>query len=489
MQTIDTSSTGGLEHRGAAIRMTPPRDPTTAVVVSCFGADTGGGLIALDDDGRAHVIDQLSTTGLAADGDRLVRMLRGGDEVGCGPGEMLAYDDVGVVTYARIDELQDAHDVVAEDEHLLVASPASNSILWLDRGGTVCRRWKAPGNGDAWHLNGVLVHEGRLLGCAFGRFAAHRGWSGGACRGAGIIFELFTGRTLIAGLTCPHHPRVIDERWLVCNSGLSELLVYESPDDSKAQRVALRGFTRGLAAHDDLLLVGESAPRGAAGNAGTASIALVDRQTLRVVDRLRLPFREVYDIAIVPAPILSGLRTGFATNPIRVAETGQLDLFASVGVRPRRIWATGDPLPPKACRVILEGELPSILTSGETVEVPITVTNRGSEILVSAPPCPVNVSFRWLRSSDGVEVLGHSAPRTRLPRSLPPGETISARLRVTTPEKPGRHSLHVTLVQEGVAWFDDLNPANALVSQVEVVESVESDPAKSSRRTLLRWLG
>ena len=62
----------------------------------------------------------------------------------------------------------------------------------------------------------------------------------------------------------------------------------------------LDGWTRGLVVHDDILFVGVSANRNDRGAGGTASIVAVDRKRLKVVDRITLPCREVYDRRALP---------------------------------------------------------------------------------------------------------------------------------------------------------------------------------------------
>lgn len=96
-----------------------------------------------------------------------------------------------------------------------------------------------------------------------------------------------------------------------------------------------------------------------------------------------------------------------------------------------------------------------VVPAGGRVTVPVAVCNRGREWLASDWPYhPVHVSYRL----DGVEGV-----RTALPRPLPPGgeATVEVDVDVDLPDHPGRHELVLTLVQEGYAWFDDLDPGAA----------------------------
>jgi hypothetical protein len=59
---------------------------------------------------------------------------------------------------------------------------------------------------------------------------------------------------------------------------------------------------------------------------------------------------------------------------------------------------------------------------------------------------------RWL------DAAGHALPdepeRSLLPRDVAPGEALAMTVRTTAPRQPGSYRLYVTLVQEGVGWFD-----------------------------------
>ena len=484
----------------AAERLAPDRfgdadgaRPSGASVLLATGFgddDTGGGLYALEP-GGFQAVDRLSSTGLWSDGERLIRLLRAPDP-GASVGEILVYDHRGVAAYLRVDELRDPHDVLVEGGRLVAASPLRNELLWIGFDGRIERTWRAPGEGDAWHLNGLLLHDGRLLVSAFGRHLSHRAWQADLAQRSGFVFDAATGENVLRGLVCPHTPRFLDGRWTICNSGLRELLQLDEAG-SPVRRVALEGWTRGLAAGADVLYVGESADR-ADGPAARASVAAVDRRTFRVLERWTLPCREVYDLVLVPPALTEGARTGFRTNADRVAEGAQHALFDAAGVEPARLWATGDALPAEACRVRLEADPPAELRPGELRELACTVENRGSAILVSAPPHPVHVSYRWFpletaggASGAGQAILPQGAAsgaldglRTRLPAALPPHGRCRVRVPLLAPEEPGAWELRLTAVQEQVAWFDDLDPASGLRRRVDVAAGSGRAPADGS---------
>jgi acetolactate synthase-1/2/3 large subunit len=434
-------------------------------VISCLSdEDTGGGLFALDGN-RIEQLDSLSSTGLCMADGRAVRLLRA-NERSYGIAEMLIYDDRGIERYVRLDSIIDPHDVLWDGTHFVIACSASNRLIWLSAEGKIVREWHAPGEGDCWHLNSLHQVDGRLTVCAFGRFAGHREWTKSSDR-EGIVFDFESGRDLLRGLSKPHHQRRVDEGWVVCNSAEHELVRITPETGEVEQRLKLNGWTRGLCVLDEVLLVGESSLR-RVHSAGAGSVAVVCRKTWKVLDRIDVHCLEIYDIAPMTAGLVEGLRRGFRTNGTRVEEQDQHELFRQAGVRPSRLWALGDPLAPEACRVKVEADAPAQAGPDSRLRLECKVTNEGSAILVSAPPYPVHVAAWWQMPGVDERSARESGWRVRLPHSVPPGEAVRVSILVDTPAVMGRCDLHVTLVQEQVAWFDDLEPSNALVCPMTI---------------------
>lgn len=445
----------------------------TQIVITAFGdRDTGGGAFVLEGE-RVRRLDWLASTGLAVDdaGGRVARLLRdAGDPDGCG--ELLVSDARGIQLYRRIDALADAHDAIWHDGALVVASTSTNSLLWLSSGGEVVSSWTAAGERDAWHLNSLVVHEGRLLACAFGRFRDHRGWAvPGAARGQGLVFDVESGETVLGDLTCPHHPFRLDGRWAVCDSADRALVVFDE-HGAVAERVAFDGWTRGVALDGEHVYIGLSAHRGEQPGRG-AVVAILDRATLAEVGRVELPAREVYALAAVPAALVEGMERGFRTNAVRVADGDQHALFRAAGVEPELLWAVADPLTERACRTTLQAAPPASVREGETVEVAWTLTNRGGAILPMAHPHPVRVGARWF-GADGT--LLADGERALLSASLPPGRSTSGTIALTAPPGAGERVLRIAPVQELVRWFDDVDPANGLEARVRVTAG-QREPA------------
>jgi len=419
------------------------------------------------------------STGLCVADDRLLRLLRTSEQDPAA--ELLVYDRRGVERYCRIDELVDPHDLAWDGRELLAVSTLTNQLLWIAPSGRVTRRWQAPGQGDAWHLNCLLLRDGDVLVSAFGRHERHRQWAEHLGDPTGLVFDLATGRAIVSGLSHPHSPRYFDQAWAICNSATRELWQVDPASGLPRRRVQLDGYTRGLAVGDDLIFVGESANRASFELGQTASIAILDRDSWTLLDRLELPCREIYDLVLVRPELVEAARRGFRTNPRRVAEQDQLAMFAQVGVEPLRIWATGDPLPREACRVSIAADLPPTMAAGALIDLTCTVENLGGAFLVSAPPHPVCISYRWIDGDAPLLVDGQEGIRSVFPLAVRPAQTVSCSFKVRAPSAEGAYQLRVTLVQEGVAWFDDLDPANGCARVVQVVHS--DQPDRSSVRS------
>jgi hypothetical protein len=400
----------------------------------------------------------------------LIRSLRSSND-NDSVGELLVYDERGVERYYRIDGFIDGHDVAWDGREFLAVSTLTNSILWISPAGEITRTWQAPGEGDAWHLNCLLLKDGQTYVSAFGRLPHHREWVQRRAEPLGIIFNLSTGQDVLTGLYCPHHPRYFDGAWAVCNSVNRDIVQIDEASGVVLRKVQLGGWTRGVAVSDDYMFVGESAHRYNCHQQTTSHIAVICRKNWALLDRFPVPCREIYDLLLVPLGLLEGARHGFRTNSLRVAEQNQYAMFDEVGIKPARLWATGEPLPVEACRVQIEAELPRVLKSNTEIELECGVENRGGALLSSSPPHPVHISYKWIEADTGAWRSQNEGLRTRLPRVLPPGQPIRCRFKVKTLAETGEFILRVSLVQEHVAWFDDVDPRNACSRPVRIVEA------------------
>jgi hypothetical protein len=127
----------------------------------------------------------------------------------------------------------------------------------------------------------------------------------------------------------------------------------------------------------------------------------------------------------------------------------------------------------------------------ETITLPIVVKNTSQETWkVSSDPAerhPVNLGYHWINgptskkprenteepsassfrrrrrvrhSPTGLlvtrgKVAVYNGIRTPLPHDLPPGESVALTATIQAPAQAGDFTLRLTMVREGVAWFED----------------------------------
>jgi glycosyltransferase involved in cell wall biosynthesis/GT2 family glycosyltransferase len=153
-----------------------------------------------------------------------------------------------------------------------------------------------------------------------------------------------------------------------------------------------------------------------------------------------------------------GLLRGAAAHGVDVAPL----------LRPR---ARGRPLREgRATLRLVEGPLLVLPAAAFTVR--LAITNETGVAWARDGEWPVRLSYRW---RDAVRLVVENGQRTALPYDLHPGETAAAVCQVVAPERPGSYDLLVTLVQEGVSWWDETT-ATALFHRVGVVAA----PARGS---------
>lgn len=456
---------------------TPDGDDAVLLISGAGDGSTGGGLCTLEDE-QIHVIDRVSTAGITVFGSRLARLLRA--PLSTAGGEILIYDRYGISQYLRIDDLSDAHYMAWDGRHLVVSSTGTNKLLWIDMCGRVVRQWvPAETEDDAWHLNDVLWADGQLYACAFGRYTEYRGYKKHLYDGHGFVFDVETGSPVLTGLCAPHSPRHVDQAWLVCNSQENAVLQFDEAG-SLVKKAKLRAFTRGMAISDEYVIVGESAHR--TGDDIQGAIVFLRREDLVFVERFQVPFPEISEIALVPGDLVQATRIGFRTNLLRTGESDQLQLFRALGLEPKRLWATSEQLSPSQCRSRIEADIPSSMIAGKLILLTCCVYNLSEAFFCSEFPFPVFLSYRWKEASpSGLSPI--DGIRTRLPSILVPGSSVRIRMEIQVPEVHGEYILSISLVQEHVVWFDDVEPSNACSATVAVGQDRSRDN-HSLRETL-----
>lgn|GEM_PF-910817 len=132
--------------------------------------------------------------------------------------------------------------------------------------------------------------------------------------------------------------------------------------------------------------------------------------------------------------------------------------------------------PRESCKTTLWAAVPRGIRTGCEEIVSFRLTNRASTELESGFPYTTHLGYRWF-DADGRAVLPDNGVRTPLPRPLATGETADGSMRVVAPGAPGDYILHVSVVQEGVAWFDDIDPNNGVAEHVSVYDPAALESA------------
>ncbi len=130
------------------------------------------------------------------------------------------------------------------------------------------------------------------------------------------------------------------------------------------------------------------------------------------------------------------------------------------------------PFPPSGYRVEwLNHKVPSTMEPTKEYHLTVTLKNAGTSTWPSkgtggGPVNQVSISYHWL-AANGDKVVGFEGHRTPLPRDIAPGDSLTADNVVVTTPDAGAYRLQLTLVHEGVTWFEQQG-ANTQVVPVTV---------------------
>jgi hypothetical protein len=87
----------------------------------------------------------------------------------------------------------------------------------------------------------------------------------------------------------------------------------------------------------------------------------------------------------------------------------------------------------------------------------VELTNATDEPLYSCPPFPVRLAYHWIQRTTHVMVV-FDGERSGLFPCVPSNSSTPWRMVVIAPREPGEYLLQVSIVQDGVRWFDDVSP-------------------------------
>jgi hypothetical protein len=138
---------------------------------------------------------------------------------------------------------------------------------------------------------------------------------------------------------------------------------------------------------------------------------------------------------------------------------------ASTGVTPK-------PFEPSDYRVEwISNQIPQEMQATRGYSLTLTLKNAGRATWQSKGSDSVLwnkvfVAYHWLPAKGDKPVL-FEGQRTPLPQDLGPGQTVTVNNVVVTAPGPGSYRLQITLVHEGVVWFEQ-HGANTLIVPVKV---------------------
>ena len=93
--------------------------------------------------------------------------------------------------------------------------------------------------------------------------------------------------------------------------------------------------------------------------------------------------------------------------------------------------------------------------AGGLMYLPVRVVNRGPAP-ISSSSSPALMSYHWRRGSG--ELVVWDGVRTPFPRTMYTGDEENLLMSVRAPAEPGLYLLEVTVLREGVMWYDDQTP-------------------------------
>ncbi len=100
---------------------------------------------------------------------------------------------------------------------------------------------------------------------------------------------------------------------------------------------------------------------------------------------------------------------------------------------------------------------PSDVAVSEMFWLDVELTNATRDPIYSCPPFPVRLTYHWLDEATRLMVV-FEGERSGIFPCAPATSITPWRMAVIAPNEPGGYALQVTLVQDGVRWFEDVNP-------------------------------
>jgi hypothetical protein len=97
------------------------------------------------------------------------------------------------------------------------------------------------------------------------------------------------------------------------------------------------------------------------------------------------------------------------------------------------------------------------VTVSEMFWLDVEVTNVTNEPIYSCPPFPVRLSYHWIQETTHLIVV-FDGERSGLFPCAPANSTTSCKMVVIAPSEPGDYVLQISIIQDGIRWFEEINP-------------------------------
>jgi uncharacterized protein (TIGR03032 family) len=209
------------------------------------------------------------------------------------------------------------HEIAFAQGELWIVATNFSCLATLDAEHSFVPRWTPPfvtelANEDRCHLNGLCVVDDRVrYVTALGESDEPGGWRKHKATD-GVLIDVLSGETVLAGLSMPHSPRWYDRRLWLLESGKGTLSVADPAAGTVETVAELPGFTRGLLFAGGLAFVGLSQVRETATFGGLPLMERLDErlcgvwavhpETGETVGFLRFEelVQEVFDVAVLP---------------------------------------------------------------------------------------------------------------------------------------------------------------------------------------------
>ena len=116
-------------------------------------------------------------------------------------------------------------------------------------------------------------------------------------------------------------------------------------------------------------------------------------------------------------------------------------------------------------RVVAPREL--TIPTGDTITVPVTLTNTGGTTWSSTAVPSFRFSYHWLLPDED-RVVSWEGLRTDFPTAVPPGGSVTLQARVEAPRQPGEYRVLWDIEQEHRLWFSTEPDAAMAISRATV---------------------